>query len=355
MRHLFIQSMLLLFLFANVNTWAETTNVQVVYSKQEISNKELILTGNITALNDALLASLESGVVNTVKVDIGDHVAKGQVLMTLDSSLAEIELKQAKAALASAQVTYQENLRLYNEITELAKNKVIAKTLLAERKSNVAHSKAMREQTEATVARAQEIVNRHTLIAPFAGTIAQRTVDIGEWVSPQNTVFQLVSDNNLRIFVNIPQQYFNDVAQSSTINTIVSPDAQKKQPLQIPLTAYTPVSDPLSRTFSARIDLPNDQQLISGMSAKVQLLLPYENQSQVSLPKSALKRHPDGSYSVYSVVNNQVKRVAITLLRSGLDNVVVQGIDDNIAVITSGNELLIEGATVSIDKVQGVK
>lgn len=355
MRHLFFKSISLLPLCIYFNTWAETTNVQVVYSKQEANSQELVLTGNITALNDAKLASLESGVVKAIKVDIGDHVTKGQSLMTLDSSLAEIELTQAKAALASAQVTYQENLRLYNEITELAKNKVIAKTLLAERKSNVAHSKAMRTQAEATVARAQEVVNRHTLIAPFSGTIAQRSVDIGEWVTPQSHVFQLVSDNKLRIFIDIPQQYFSDVTESKAIKTIVSPDAKKQQPLHLPLTTYTAVSNPLSRTFSARIDLPNNQQLISGMSAKVHLLLPNENQTQVSLPKSALKRHPDGSYSVYSVVNNQVKRVAITLLRSGLDNVVVQGIGDNIAVVTSGNELLVEGATVSINKVQGAK
>lgn len=355
MRRLLLSSISLLSLCLCFNTFAESAKVQVVYSKQEAHNQELVLTGNITALNDAMLTSLESGVVKTINVDIGDHVAKGQTLITLDSSLAEIELNQAQAVLASAEITYQESLRLYNEITELAKNKVIAKTLLAERKSTVAHSKAMRKQAKATVTRAQEIVNRHTLIAPFAGTIAQRTVDIGEWVSPQNAVLQLVSDSNLRIFIEIPQQYFNDVAQSSAINAIVSPDAQKQQPLQLPLTAFTPVSDPISRTFTARIDLPNKQQLISGMSAKVRLLLPNENQTQVTLPKSTLKRHPDGSYSVYTVVNNHIKRVAITLLKSGLDNVIVQGVDDNVAVITSGNELLIEGSTVSISEVQGAK
>lgn len=355
MRHLFLKSISLLSLCVYFSASAETVDVQVVYSKQEAHNQELVLTGNITALNDAMLASLESGVVKSISVDVGDHVVQGQALMTLDSSLAEIELSQAQAALASAEITYQESLRLYHEITELAKNKVIAKTLLAERKSTVAHSKAMREQAMATVTHAQEVVKRHTLIAPFAGIIAQRTVDIGEWVSPQNTVLQLVSDSNLRIFIDIPQQYFNTVAQSNTIKAIISPDAQKQQSLQLPLTTYTSVSNPVSRTFSARIDLPNKQQLISGMSAKVRLLLPNENQTQVQLPKSALKRHPDGSYSVYTVVENRIERVAIVLLNNGLDHVSVQGVGDNVAVIVSGNELLIEGSTVSITKAQGVK
>jgi RND family efflux transporter MFP subunit len=334
---------------------ASAESVSVVYSKQEANDLTIDLTGNIQALNDAMLTSLESGVVKTILVDTGDRIVAGQALIELDDTLAKITLAQAEAAYDSANVNYQENLRLYNEIINLAKNKVVAKTLLAERKSSVAYNKAMLAQAKATLALQQETVNRHKLMAPFSGVIAQRNIDIGEWVNPQDTVLQLVSSDKLRIFIDIPQQYYNAFNNLSSIQTQVTPDTKNQQTITLPLSNFTAVSSPISRTFQARIDLPADTTLISGMSAKVRVILPKSNSSQVTLPKSALKRHPDGSYSVYSVNNNQVKRISVNLLSSSFNQVVVQGVGDNNAIITSGNDLLIDGASVTIADSKGAK
>ena len=351
-----VTSFLIIFLLLTCSSHlalAQVANVQVIYSKLEQSNLEIELTGDVVALNDALLTSLESGVVKTIYVDTGERVTAGQVLLALDDSLAQIALTQAKAALQSATVTHQENVRLYNEITNLAKNKVVAKTLLAERKSNVAYSQSLLAQAKAAHALQQETVNRHILTAPFSGIIAQRNIDIGEWVNPQNSVLQLVSDDALRIFIEIPQQYFAQVKNTQAIETIITPDSQAQQPLNLILSTYTAVLDSVSRTFQARIDLPENTALISGMSANVKVILPQANNQQVSLPKSALKRHPDGSYSAYAVENKKVKRIGVKLLGSNFNQVIVQGIADNVAIITSGNELLIDGNPVTISNNKG--
>lgn len=332
---------------------ATPLNVEVVYAKQQASNLELELSGNVRALNDAQLTSLESGIVRSVNVEAGDQVNLGQVLIELDDSLAMIELEQAKAVYQSALVTYQEDLRLYNEIIELTKKEVIAKTQLAQRKANLANSEALRAQAKAKLHLQQEIVKRHTLRAPFAGTIAKRDVDVGEWISQQSQVLQLVSDDSLRIFVDIPQEYFSEVKYNNNIDVLVTPDTAPNTVIKLALSQFINVSNPISRTFMARIDLPKNTEMVSGMSAKVRLILPRNNASQVTLPKSTLKRHPDGSYSVYAVENNKIKRYGINLLRTKFDQVIVQGVPENTAVISSGNELLIEGTSVSIDNNKG--
>lgn len=347
MRILIVNILFLLLSTNSVYATGNTTNVEVVYAQQQVRNVELSLSGNVKALNDAQLASQESGIVNHIHVDAGDTVKAGQVLMELDDSLAVIELAQAQAQATSANIKYQEDLRLYNEIVGLAKREVIAKTLLAQRKSNVANSQAMLNQANATVKRQQAVVSRHQLVAPFAGTIAVRNVDLGEWVSPQSQVLQLVSDQSLRIFVDIPQEHFGDIKTTNSIAARVTSDFSLEA-MSLSLSQFNRVSDPASRTFKGRIDLPENTIFVSGMSVKVSLILPTHNASQVTLPKGTLKRHPDGSYSVYSVVNGVVKRIGIRLLSSSFDEVLVQGVPDNSAIITSGTDLLIENMSVTI-------
>lgn len=352
--HTFIVKVLFLTItLSSYNLNAAVQDVETVIATKEVNNLNIELSGTVQALNDAQLTSLESGVVKSINVDEGDSIKKGQTLMELDDSLAKIQLDQAKAVYQAAQVQYKEDLRLLNEISELTKQEVVAKTLLAERQSNLANSQALLSQAKATVRLQEEIVSRHKLLAPFAGTIAKRNIDIGEWVSQQSQVLQLVSDNSLRLFVDIPQEYYQGIKSHDSIQALVVPDTTSDQTLNLVLTQYTNVSNPISRTFRARIDLPSSTELVSGMSANVQVIIPRPQASQVHLPKSALKRHPDNSYSVYAVEQQKAKRIGVKLLKTSLDTVLVQGVPDKANIIVSGSELLTEGTEVKVVTSEG--
>ncbi len=353
-----MKNLMLKIFFFTVSTYcvgfdASAIDVEVVYAKQETRQLELTLSGNVEAFNNAQLASLEAGVVKTIRVDAGEHVKTGQTLIELDDSLARIQLSQAKAEYQTAIKEHQEDIRQLNEIKGLAKKQVVAKTLLAEREATAAISKARITEFEAKVNLQQEVVNRHILVAPFTGYIAERKVNVGEWISQQSQFMQLVSVNALRIFVNIPQEYFDEINTSSAIKVLVNPDSSIDETIELSLSKFIAVSDPVSRTFRARIDLPDNTRLVAGMSAKVRLILPRQEANQVTLPKNTLKRHPDGSYSVYSVKDNKVHRISVQLLSSNLDKVMLQGIPDNSAIIISGSDLLIEGAIANILTTKG--
>lgn len=354
MRNILISKLFVLFSAISFAVQAQPLNVEVVYSKQEIKNYEISLSGNVEALNNSQLTILEEGIVKSIKVDAGDAVVKGQTLIELDDTLAKIQLAQAKSTLDSAKIQYQENVRLLNEIQALAQKQVIAETLLSERKANLALSKALMTQEQAKLDLQKEILKRHTLVAPFSGVIAQRNIDVGEWVSQQDPTFQLVSNDSLRIFINIPQEYFNQIQSSTSIKALVIPDSSPTDIITLNLSQFVTVSNPISRTFQARVDLPKDTQLVPGMSAKVKLSLSGKQATQVTLPKTALKRHPDDSYSVYSVINTKIKRLAVQLVQTNFDQVTVVGVPDNAAIIVSGSELLVDGTSVVIKDNKGV-
>jgi RND family efflux transporter MFP subunit len=334
---------------------AEVTKVTVISPPEETHTQKLVLTGTVLAKQDANLSSLEQGLIKTILVEVGDHVTQGQTLLTLDNTLAKIELEQAQAIQLSAKIQYQEAQRLHKEVLELAQKQVVANTLSAERNANRANTKALLARATAEVALQQEVVNRHVLIAPFTGVIAQRNVDIGEWVNQQNGLLQLVSDSHLRLLVDIPQEHLHTLQGQRNINATVFSDIDKSLHYSLPLSQLVAVSDPLSRTVQGRIDLPKTNAFIPGMSARAEFLLPKKNAKQMLLPKSALKRHPDGSYSVYSVVDKKVKRHSIIILQHLGEQVSVSGVPTNAAIIISGNELLTEGTVVEVSSAMGNK
>ena len=344
----FYFSFLLLITLLSFSVTSHGNDVKVIYPHQKSVNQKLILTGTVMAKQDAHLASLEEGLVKTLLVDAGDHVTKGQILLTLDNTLATIRLEQAQAIQLSAKIQYQEAQRLHDEVVELAKKQVVATTLSAERKANRAHNQALLARATAELALQQEVVNRHILTAPFSGIIAERNVDVGEWVSQQSQLFQLVSDNDLRLLIDIPQEHVRTLQKPKNNKATVTSDIDINASHQLTLSQLVAVSNPLSRTVQARIDLPQNSAFIPGMSARAQFLLPQQGARQVLLPKSALKRHPDGSYSVFSVIDSKVKRHGIKVLQHLGEQVSVSGVPDNSAIIVSGNELLTEGTSVNV-------
>ena len=265
MRNILISRLFVLFSAISFEVQAQPLNVEVVYSKQEIKHYEISLSGNVEALNNAQLTILEEGIVKSIKVDAGDAVVKGQTLIELDDTLAKIQLAQANSTLTSAKIQYQENLRLLNEIHVLAQKQVIAETLLSERKANLALSKALMAQEQAKVDLQQEILKRHALVAPFSGVIAQRNIDVGEWIAQQDPTFQLVSNDSLRIFINIPQEYFNQIHSSTAIKASVIPDSSPTDIIALNLSRQKKFRQKESR----RRTRPKTKHLLIGFSHRL--------------------------------------------------------------------------------------
>ncbi len=346
--------------------------VEVFKPRQEPHSVTIELSGTVVAEQDAQLATLEAGLVKALFVEAGDIVSAGQALLSLDDTLARLRLSQEEADHISALVQQQEAQRQYDEVVSLAKSKVVADSLLAERKANLASARSRVTSSQARVALQNEIVNRHTLSAPFDGVIAQRNVNLGEWISRQNQVFQLVSDQSVRLIVNLPQEHLGAISKQATLTALVIPDVMPDERYTLPVTNIVPVSEPASRTMQVRIDIPAHAGMLPGMSARARINITGDSGSGSGsqnamdtlswIPRTALKRHPDGSSSVFTVhidsnkvedanilkvkTHATVKRRKITLVKSDMDRVAVTGLPIKSIVVLSAIELLKDNQSV---------
>lgn len=329
--------------------------VDVIYPNLSQTTQNIMLTGTVEAKQRARLAPLEAGRVTKINVEIGDIVKTGQTLLVLDNTLAGLEVQGAKASLNAAEVNLQEANRLYKEILQLSKQKLVAQTLMSERAALLANAEAQLARAEATLSLQQELLNRHTLVAPFDGVIALRNVDTGEWVTQQTSVFTLVAQNELRLAVAIPQQYYGRLVSQSNVPVNVLPDLIDTQPISATLSRLVAVSDALTRTFMAQIDLPANSGLVAGMSARAEISLPNTSQTNIILPRTAVKQHPDGGSSVFVVENGKAKRIITAYTSMSGNRVAIsnQGVD--LPYIVSAVELLKEGTSVLPNVVESIR
>ena len=338
-------------------TMAETVEVKVIEPQQEPHELIIELSGNVVPEQDAQLATLEAGLVKGLFVEAGDKVVSGQPLLSLDDTLAKLRLSQEEADYLSAQVQQREAQRQYDEVMSLAKSKVVADSLIAERKANLESAKSRLSNSQARVSLQKEIIKRHTLTAPFDGVIARRIVNLGEWINQQSQIFQLVSDQSLRLIVNLPQEHLKAISNQSEATALVIPDVMPDKQYQLPLTSVVAASEPSSRTLQIRINLPADTGLLPGMSARARINLSDDKDILSWIPRTAIKRHPDGSNSVFTVHESQksskpdgskiIQRRKIKLVKSDLDEVAVLGLPVNSLVVVSGIELLKDNQSVT--------
>lgn len=330
----------------------QTISVDVVYPEPRNDEQNLSLSGTVEAKQQAQLASLESGLVNKIHVEVGDLVTSGQPLLELDNKLALLSLSNSKANLEAAQVNLDEAKRLFKEALDLSEKQVIAATLIAQREANVKASQAELSQVKAQVDFQQAIVERHILTAPFDGVIVGRQVEVGEWLTSQDDAFTLISQNNLRVNISVPQEYFYALSNQDSVRVTVTPDLSSADAIQASITRLVPASTNLARAFIALVDLPSNSSLMPGMSVSAQVALPNTNADELVLPRSAIKMHPDGGSSVFVVENNKAKRINTPFSRINNEQIAIPNPSINLPFIVTAVELLVDNSSVTINQVR---
>lgn len=329
----------------------DSAPVKVVEANVSPVVENLPLTGTITSERSAALSSRVSGLVETLKVDAGDRVEQGDVLLQLDTTLAKLALKRAQASLNEARVALAEAERLRDEAINLAKSRNIPQTTVQARIAEVEMQTAAVATLEAENHQQQEMVNRHTVIAPFAGVVSRKLTEVGEWVQTGTPVLELVATDRLRLDIQMPQEYFHLLDQNTPVE--VSLDSTSEKSFTGKVFTKVPVNDPSVRTFLVRVLIDNASDvIIPGMSARATFTIDLKKEA-LTLPRDATIQHPDGRNSVWIVEKGNGGFIAsekqVRLGRSFSDRVIIrEGLRTGSLVVIRGNETLTEGQAVHI-------
>jgi RND family efflux transporter MFP subunit len=342
----------LIIMFVTAHAHVQTAIKAVVVSTpQQIENSSsLVLTGSFNPTQHSALSTRVDGLITKLFVDVGDHVEKGDKLITLDTALTQFSIKEQTALVTNSIVQLQEAERLVSEAERLLKQRHISQTELAKRKSVAAQAKAQVAEAQAALDTLQESLRRHTLYAPFSGVISSKSVEVGEWVSRGDAALSLTNLEQLYLDIKVPQEHISKISPHTVIS--IEPDTQPTLKLALPISTVIPVGDQQSRTLLIRTKVnAAEHGLMSGTSANVTISLPNINNKGLVVDRDALLIHPDGGYSLFVIdADNIAHRQLISLVEMTSQGALINSnLSVNDKIVIRGNEVLNEGDTVRIE------
>jgi len=219
------------------------------------------------------------GVIETIKVERGDRVTKGQVIAVLRGEVERASVGAAhsraeadanvKASEASLEFDRQrlkrgEGLLGKNFISKQAVDQIRAETEVSAQKLNQAREQQRIAREDLGVASAQ--LYQRTIRSPFDGVIAERYMSVGERIEEKPLV-RVAKIDRLRVQVVVPVNYYGKIENGSLVSIV--PDFPNAPTATGQVTLVDKVIDAASNTFRVQVDLANaDLALPAGLRCK---------------------------------------------------------------------------------------
>jgi len=305
------------------------TSVEVALVKQRDFSDEVAAVGTLKSNESVVLRPEIAGRIAAIGFKDGTVVGKSTDLVTLDATVQQAELQQARANLALAQSSHQRNLEL------------LGRKFLSQQA--VDNSAATLKVQEAAVQLAEAKVAKTRIRAPFKGMVGLRNVGVGDYVKDGQELINIEDVATLRVDFKLPETYIGRLGKGQTVE--VTTDALAGERFKAVLDAIDPLVDANGRAISARARLDNAAgKLRPGMFVRVRLLF-GERKAVLMLPEQAIV--PGGQPAVFKVVEGKAALVKVKLgVRREAQVEVTEGLKEGDVVVTAGQLKLREGAMV---------
>ncbi len=262
-------------------------------------------TGTVRSKTTTVLSSKIMGTVISLRAREGDKVSAGQVLIEIDNRDANAQLQKADAGLRqaqeglaeaeqatgaakSAQAAAEANKRLADStyaryqalferksISPLEFDEVKARQEMAEAEARRAadtlkmlaakrrQALAQIDQARAEIANAQVQVSYARIVSPISGVVVAKQAEVGSTATPGTPLLTIEDSARYRLEVAVEESQLGKIRRGERARLRI--DALGADDLEGSVSEITPAADPMSRSYTVKIDLPARQSLRSGL------------------------------------------------------------------------------------------
>jgi len=302
--------------------------VRVRTSKATSRVREVILFGRTEAINKADIAAETSGRIIKKAVEKGDFIKKGSVIYSI-----HIDDRQVKLSEAEAEVDYQEIA--YNAAKKLSTKQFQSRVKLAE-------SLAKLEKAKASLAMIKLEIARTVIRAPISGFVNDLPLSIGDYVKSGDVVAAVVDLNPLRIVGQVSEKDVSRIHRGEVAHARL-PNGQE---IAGTVRYVSRTGSEATRTFRVDIWVDNaDGAIPEGLTTE--LRLPAEQENAHLMSPAVLTLDQNGVVGVKAVdVDGMVRFHAVQIIADTVDGVWLGGLDDELTLITVGQEFVRPGQKV---------
>ncbi|ASU36997.1 efflux transporter periplasmic adaptor subunit [Herbaspirillum sp. meg3] len=326
--------------------------VKTAIAKSSDAGQTLSLPGTLQGFVQSPISARAAGYLKRWHKDIGSRVEKGELLAELDTPEIDQQLSQAIAARQQAASSLELAKSTVDRWEALRKKDAVSQQELDERRSGYSQARSNLAAADANVERLRQVEGFKRIVAPFAGVITRRNVDVGDLIDPGagggagRALFTLAQTDPLRVYINVPQSYANLIKQGQKVVVTQSELRGKSFEGKVVRTAAS--IDVSTRTMQVEVSLPNaDGVLLPG--AFVQVALPLKPSGVLVVSTDTLIFRRDGSLVAVVDDKNRVHLKRVQLGRNyGQTVEILDGITGTERLILNPSDSVAEGDEVAL-------
>jgi RND family efflux transporter MFP subunit len=321
--------------------------VRVTTVRSGGTTQTMSLPGTLQGFVQAPVAARAGGYLRRWTKDIGSKVAKGDLLAEIDTPELDQQLSQAIAARNQTAASLELARTTVERWEALRKRDAVSQQELEERRSAYAQAHANLAGADANVERLRQLESFKRVLAPFAGVITKRNVDIGDLIDSAKPLFLLSQTDPLRVYVNVPQAYAHLVRTGQPAVVTQAEVRGRTFPGQVARTSGA--IDTATRTMQVEIALPNrDGALLPGAFVNVELTAAPSG--VLTVPANVLLFRGEGVMVASVDDAGNVQLLAVRLGRNYGESVeILSGLKGGERLVLNPSDSLANG-----DKVQAV-
>ncbi len=311
---------------------AQPIEVQVENTKRENISRDIELTGTLAAGEEATISVEVDGRINAIQVDLGDHVRKGMSLAQIAPEDYQLRLTQAETDLAAAESDFK-------RIESLAVKKIAPSQQLDEGRRRL-------DLAKAAVDLARKKVHDTVLRAPFAGMVAKRMINKGEYVRVGTACFYLVRVNPLKFVGDVPERYSTIVKIGNPV--IARPMIGDIAPLKGKVSRISPAVAQDTRSFTIEAQVENPEEKIKpGTFGRLTILTSMKDRVLL-VPEQAVQTFA-GNPRLFVIEGNRAHERPVTLGDEFGNRVeITKGLKEGEKIAINHVELLSENVLVKV-------
>jgi membrane fusion protein (multidrug efflux system) len=335
---MFMRAMIAMFMSSG---YLPPATVSTITVHAETWQSQIEAVGSMLAVNGADLSVEVPGVVDEIDFNSGDDVAAGTVLVRLRAGDDLGRLHALEAASDLAAIIYARDQKQFQI-------HAISQAVLDGSAANL-------KSAQSQVAEQQAIVNKKSIIAPFAGHTGIRNVNVGQYVGPGTKVVTLQVLDPIYFDFFLPQQAISKLKTQQKV--IAKVDAFPSETFEGVISGIDPKVDPATRNVAVRATLYNPgHKLLPGMYGTAEVIAGTPRR-YITVPQTAITFNPYGN-TVYLVANTGTKekpqlvakQTFITTGETRGDQIaVLGGIKDGDTVVSAGQLKLQNGTPLIIN------
>ena len=321
------------------------TRVFVTSPQQQSIDYILTALGTVESIHNPTISAETSGQIVSIEVSEGQSIAAQQLLATIDNTLHSIEADKAAGELQRQQVLLDNQQREVNHLRRLAQSQSVSKDKLDDEQSQLQMLSAMLEVAKKQSQQALYLESKTRVQAPREGLIAKRYVSIGEYVTPGQPLFDLVSVKKLQARLAFSEHHAASIRIGKEVR-LQSPASQATAAIGT-VSNINPRINPRSRALDVIVEFDNPGGWYPGASVDAALIVGQSDEA-LTVPMLSVVRRDDEDVVFVVDGDHASKRIVKLGWREDDWVEVLEGLTAQDQVVTEGSSLVSDGSRLVI-------